>query len=61
MVPPCVPHQHTANLPVSLSVMDRDGQNPRKLLDLFGGQGTVNVNSWAPDSRRLALVRYVPK
>lgn len=55
------PWQHTANLPVSLSVMDPDGQNPRKLLDLFGGQGSFNVNSWAPDSRRLALVRYEPK
>jgi hypothetical protein len=28
------------------------------LVDLFGGQGTINVNSWAPDSRRFAFVRY---
>ena len=25
---------------------------------LFGGQGTLNVNSWAPDSRRFAYVAY---
>jgi hypothetical protein len=25
---------------------------------LFGGQGTVNVNSWSPDSRRFAFVAY---
>jgi hypothetical protein len=25
---------------------------------LFGGQGTINVNSWSPDSRRFAFVRY---
>jgi TolB protein len=25
---------------------------------LFGGQGTMNVNSWSPDSRRFAFVRY---
>jgi TolB protein len=25
---------------------------------LFGGQGTINVNSWAPDSRRFAFVAY---
>jgi TolB protein len=25
---------------------------------LLGGQGTLNVNSWAPDSRRLAHVAY---
>lgn len=24
----------------------------------FGGQGTINVPSWSPDSRRLAFVRY---
>jgi hypothetical protein len=28
---------------------------------LFGGQGTLNVNSWAPDSRRLAFVGYRPE
>jgi len=25
---------------------------------LFGGQGTLNVNSWSPDSRRFAFVTY---
>jgi TolB protein len=25
---------------------------------LFGGQGTMNVNSWSPDSRRFAFVAY---
>jgi TolB protein len=25
---------------------------------LFGGQGTLNVNSWSPDSRRFAFVAY---
>lgn len=25
---------------------------------VFGGQGTINVNSWAPDSRRFAFVAY---
>jgi TolB protein len=28
---------------------------------LFGGQGTINVNSWAPDSRRFAFVSYVAR
>lgn len=28
------------------------------LTHFFGGQGTINVNSWAPDSRRFAFVRY---
>ena len=25
---------------------------------LFGGQGTMNVPSWSPDSRKLAFVSY---
>lgn len=25
---------------------------------LFGGQGTINVNSWSPDGKRLAFVSY---
>ncbi|HEV2969080.1 MAG TPA: hypothetical protein VGY55_03760 [Pirellulales bacterium] len=28
------------------------------LAKLFGGQGTINVPSWSPDSRRLAFVSY---
>jgi Tol biopolymer transport system component len=28
------------------------------LAKLFGGQGTINVPSWSPDSRALALVSY---
>lgn len=30
----------------------------RELVRLFGGQGTLNVNSWSPDSRQFAFVRY---
>jgi hypothetical protein len=26
----------------------------------FGGQGTINVNSWSPDSKRFAYVIYEP-
>lgn len=28
------------------------------LTSLFGGQGTINVNSWSPDSKRFAFVSY---
>ncbi|MBM3725170.1 MAG: hypothetical protein FJW40_07070 [Acidobacteria bacterium] len=31
------------------------------LTEFFGGQGTMNVNSWAPDSRRFAYVAYRPE
>jgi hypothetical protein len=29
-----------------------------EVVRLFGGQGTINVNSWSPDSRRFAYVSY---
>jgi Tol biopolymer transport system component len=31
---------------------------PQFLMRLLGGQGTMNVNSWSPDSTRFAFVRY---
>ena len=31
---------------------------PRVLFPLFGGQGTINVPSWSPDSRQFAFVSY---
>ncbi len=52
------PEEHLPNLPVSLWCMDYDGGNARKLTDLFGGQGTINVNSWSPDSKHIAFVSY---
>jgi TolB protein len=49
---------HPADRDVILRLLDPDGGTPRDLTSLFGGQGTINVNSWAPDSRRLAFVSY---
>lgn len=52
------PHQHLANKHVELRIMTSEGKNVRTLCPLFGGQGTINVNSWSPDSRHVAFVRY---
>jgi len=30
------------------------------LTEFFGGQGTINVNSWSPDSKKFAYVVYEP-
>jgi TonB family protein len=30
----------------------------QKVTEFFGGQGTINVNSWSPDSKRFAYVVY---
>lgn len=52
------PAQHLPNMHVELYLMDADGSNNRKLLSFFGGQGSINVNSWHRDSRHLAMVLY---
>ena len=52
------PGQHLANKNVELRIMPATGGESRLLVELFGGQGTINVNSWAPDSRRFAFVSY---
>jgi Tol biopolymer transport system component len=50
---------HPADLDVELRlVRDGDWHAPHTIAALFGGQGTANVNGWAPDSRRLAYVDY---
>lgn len=41
---------------VMLKLMPADGGKPDIIAYLFGGQGTINVPSWSPDSRRVAFV-----
>ena len=52
------PHEHLPNMQVELWLMNADGTAPRKIASLFGGQGSINVNSWAGDSRHIAFVSY---
>lgn len=49
---------HPRDRDVDLRLMPAAGGQARVLLELFGGQGTINVPSWAPDSRSFAFVRY---
>ena len=40
-------------------MMPASGKGKPKIIHrLFGGQGTMNVNSWSPDSRKFAFVSY---
>lgn len=56
------PGEHLPHKWVELRLMNADGSRLKTLLTLFGGQGTINVNSWSPDSKRFAYVRYeLPK
>jgi len=49
---------HPPNKDVTLRLMSTAGGAPRVLANLFGGQGTMNVPSWSPDSKHLAFVSY---
>ena len=51
--------RHPFGRQVKLRLMDlRDGSVRDLTPPFFGGQGTINVPSWSPDSRRLAFVVY---
>lgn len=50
---------HPADLWVDLKlVRGGDWAAAKPVARLFGGQGTINVNSWSPDSTRFAFVTY---
>lgn len=49
---------HPPDKEVQLRLMTPVGTEQRDLAAFFGGQGTINVNSWAPDSSSLAFVSY---
>ena len=49
---------HPANKDVMLRLMSLSDKKIQVLAKLFGGQGTINVPSWSPDSRHVAFVSY---
>lgn len=49
---------HPANQRVKLRMISAEGSAPAELVDLFGGQGTINVPSWAPDGHAFAYMAY---
>jgi len=49
---------HPANKDVTLRLMSLADGKIRVLAKLFGGQGTINVPSWSPDSKQVAFVSY---
>jgi Tol biopolymer transport system component len=50
------PSDHPFYKDVYLRTMSVDDGRARVVAYLYGGQGTINVASWAPDGRRLAFV-----
>lgn len=49
---------HPENKDVVLKLRPIAGGDEQVLAKLFGGQGTINVPSWSPDSKSLAFVSY---
>jgi TolB protein len=49
---------HPENKNVMLRLMSLDDKKITVLAKLFGGQGTINVPSWSPDSKQAAFVSY---
>ena len=49
---------HPPNQNVALRLMSLSDKKMIILAKLFGGQGTINVPSWSPDSKQVAFVSY---
>lgn len=49
---------HPRDHDVELRLVPAGGGAPKVLLSLLGGQGTMNVPCWSPDSKKFAFVRY---
>jgi hypothetical protein len=50
---------------MQLRLMPTPGKDPRAteievLSEFYGGQGTINVNSWSPDGKQFGYVIYEP-
>lgn len=50
------PDDHPYYKQVYLRLMPVKGGEPKVIAYVYGGQGTMNVPSWSPDSRRIAFV-----
>ncbi len=49
---------HPPNKHVMLRLMSVEGGEIQVIAHLYGGQGTINVPSWSPDSKKIAFVSY---
>ena len=49
---------HPENKDVMLRVMTLADKKIKVIAQLFGGQGTINVPSWSPDSKSIGFVSY---
>jgi Tol biopolymer transport system component len=50
------PNNHPFYKHVSLRLMNLETKEMKVLVQLYGGQGTINVPSWSPDGKKIAFV-----
>lgn len=50
------PNEHPFYKHCLLRIMPYEGGSPRVIAYLYGGQGTINVPSWSPDSKTVSFV-----
>jgi len=50
------PGDHPFYKPVYLRVLPAQGGASKVIANVYGGQGTINVPSWSPDSKKIAFV-----
>ncbi|HPM31753.1 MAG TPA: biopolymer transporter TolR [Chryseolinea sp.] len=50
------PTDHPFYKKIYLRLMPASGGIPKTIAYIYGGQGTINVPSWSPDSKRIAFV-----
>jgi TolB protein len=54
---PAGDHPHYKHVTIRMMQLN-ENEKPRVLAYVYGGQGTINVPSWSPDSKRIAFVSY---
>jgi TolB protein len=54
--PDIAPNSHPSYKRVTLRLIPVSGGAPKVIAYLYGGQGTINVPSWSPDSKQIAFV-----
>jgi len=50
------PTTHPFYKKIYLRIMPASGGVPRTIGYVYGGQGTMNVLSWSPDSKKIAFI-----
>ncbi|MDR0832008.1 MAG: hypothetical protein LBM99_03845 [Bacillales bacterium] len=49
---------HPSNKQISIHLMNIDGSESRVIANIYGGAGTMNVNSWTSDSKYFVFISY---